>query len=160
MKQKNEYMEEHIGFATGDIILLNENYYSDDARGWLIDHMEKNGSRLYEPVTEEEDARLNDYYMNTDSQDDEGDEFMKMPDDIKDIYIRRYVYRVDKLIEESTLTGDYESIFFMDLTEGYRGMVLLDIRKGRAAPAPPRRSRRCCLRMPPTTRSSRTMFRS
>ena len=67
---------------------MDEKYYEEDLREWFIDHLEKYGKNLNEPVSEAEDAKLNSYYETMEpAQIGDFDWFLTMPEELKDIFI-------------------------------------------------------------------------
>ena len=74
------------------------------------------------PLTEEEKTYA--YYEDKDLN--AGDMYMKMPEDIRELTIRRFYGYLKKLV---VLGENYDSVFVMDVSDGYRGLNLLNADK-------------------------------
>lgn len=126
LEAQNVYMQEHINNSEKNFFLFDEQYDCDELRDWYIDCLEKKPSEMITPLTEDEEKRIYDYF---DIQDtDDGNIYLKMPEDIRELCVRRFYSLLDKLV---VLSDNYDSLFVMDVTEGSRGKILLDLKQGR-----------------------------
>ena len=124
LEAQNRHIEEIISTPENHFEILEEGVYEEYVREWYIDQMEKDSVDYTEEITEAELERLLEYEMEKDSF--EYDWYVRMPEDIRRSYIKSYLYNSSKRIMDNIKNGDINSLFFMDMTEGYRGMVLFD----------------------------------
>ena len=127
LEAQNSFIEERIDLALQNISLLDDNKFDDNAQGWLIDYLEKDGAMVNESLTEAEEDKLRKYFVGEDAFTNEW--FLALPEDIKQLYTRQFYLVFIRVIESAVLDSDYENLFFMDLTDGYQGLVLLDVKK-------------------------------
>ena len=127
LEAQNSFIEERIDLALQNISLLDDNKFDDNAQGWLIDYLEKDGAMVYESLSEAEEDELRKYFVGEDAFTNEW--FLALPEDIKQLYTRQFYLVFIRVIESAVLDSDYENLFFMDLTDGYQGLVLLDVKK-------------------------------
>ena len=127
LEAQNSFIEERIDLALQNISLLDDKQFDDNAQGWLIDYLEKDGAMVNESLTEAEEDELRKYFVGEDAFTNEW--FLALPEDIKQLYTRQFYLVFIRLIESAVLDSDYENLFFMDLTDGYQGLVLLDVKK-------------------------------
>ena len=127
LEAQNSFIEERIDLALQNISLLDDNKFDDNAQGWLIDYLEKDGAMVNESLTEAEEDKLRKYFVGEDAFTNEW--FLALPEDIKQLYTREFYLVFIRVIESAVLDSDYENLFFMDLTDGYQGLVLLDVKK-------------------------------
>ena len=127
LEAQNSFIEERIDLALQNISLLDDNKFDDNAQGWLIDYLEKDGTMVNESLTEAEEDKLRKYFVGEDAFTNEW--FLALPEDIKQLYTRQFYLVFIRVIESAVLDSDYENLFFMDLTDGYQGLVLLDVKK-------------------------------
>ena len=127
LEAQNSFIEERIDLALQNISLLDDNKFDDNAQGWLIDYLEKDGAMVNESLSEAEEDELRKYFVGEDAFTNEW--FLALPEDIKQLYTRQFYLVFIRVIESAVLDSDYENLFFMDLTDGYQGLVLLDAKK-------------------------------
>ncbi len=127
LEAQNSFIEERIDLALQNISLLDDNKFDDNAQGWLIDYLEKDGAMVYESLSEAEEDELRKYFVGEDAFTNEW--FLALPEDIKQLYTRQFYLVFIRVIGSAVLDSDYENLFFMDLTDGYQGLVLLDVKK-------------------------------
>ena len=124
LEAQNTFMEEHLDNSEKNFFLFEEEYDNDDLRDWYIDYLEKKPDEAVKPLTEEEENKVNDYLNSADLNN--GNYYLKTPEDIRELYIRRLYSVIEKLI----YFGDnYDSLFVIDVSEGCRGYNLLNINK-------------------------------
>ncbi|MBQ2581184.1 MAG: histidine kinase, partial [Ruminococcus sp.] len=127
LEAQNSFIEERIDLALQNISLLDDKQFDDNAQGWLIDYLEKDGAMVNESLSEAEEDELRKYFVGEDAFTNEW--FLALPEEIKQLYTRQFYLVFIRLIESAVLDSDYENLFFMDLTDGYQGLVLLDVKK-------------------------------
>ena len=127
LEAQNSFIEERIDLALQNISLLDDKQFDDNAQGWLIDYLEKDGAMVNESLSEAEEDELRKYFVGEDAFTNEW--FLALPEEIKQLYTRQFYLVFIRVIESAVLDSDYENLFFMDLTDGYQGLVLLDVKK-------------------------------
>ena len=124
LEAQNVFMKEHIENAKQNFFLFEDQYECNELWDWYIDYLEKKPDEAVKPLTEEEENKMYDYFNSVDLNN--GNYYLKTPEDIRELYIRRLYSFIEKLI----YFGDnYDSLFVIDVSEGYRGYNLLNINK-------------------------------
>ena len=124
LEAQNRHIEDIISAPENHFEILEEGVYEEYVRKWYIEQMEKDPVDYTEEITEEELERLLEYETEKDSFEYEW--YVRMPEDIRRLFIKSYLYNSSRRITENIKNGDIDSLFFMDMTEGYRGMVLFE----------------------------------
>ena len=86
LEAQNSFIEERINLALQNISLLDDNKFDDNAQGWLIDYLEKDGAMVNESLTEAEEDKLRKYFVGEDAFTNEW--LLALPEDIKQLYTR------------------------------------------------------------------------
>ena len=124
LEAQNVFMKEHIENAKQNFFPFEDQYECNELWDWYIDYLEKKPDEAVKPLTEEEENKMYDYFKSVDLNN--GNYYLKTPEDIRELYIRRLYSFIEKLI----YFGDnYDSLFVIDVSEGYRGYNLLNINK-------------------------------
>ena len=110
LEAQNSFIEERINLALQNISLLDDNKFDDNAQGWLIDYLEKDGAMVNESLTEAEEDKLRKYFVGEDAFTNEW--FLALPEDIKQLYTRQFYLVFIRVIESAVLDSDYENLFF------------------------------------------------
>ena len=125
LEAQNSHMEELLSDPENHFEFMNEKYYGEDIREWYIEQLEKGTVRDYsEELSEEELLLVLEYETRKDSF--EYDWYVDMPEDIRDIYMKQYLYNTSNHISDIIKTGNIDSLFLMDLTGDSAGTVLFD----------------------------------
>ena len=125
LEAQNSHMEELLSDPENHFEFMNEKYYGEDIREWYIEQLEKGRVRDYsEELSEEELLLVLEYETRKDSF--EYDWYVDMPEDIRDIYMKQYLYNTSNHISDIIKTGSIDSLFLMDLTGDSAGTVLFD----------------------------------
>jgi len=125
---QNNHMEELLSDPENHFEFMNEKYYGEDIREWYIEQLEKGTPEDYnEELSEEELLLVLDYEARMDSF--EYDWYVNMPETVRDIYMKQYLYNTSKRVSDIIKTGNIDSLFLMDLTGDSVGMVLFDCNK-------------------------------
>ena len=120
---QNNHMEELLSDPENHFEFMNEKYYGEDIREWYIEQLEKGTPEDYnEELSEEELLLVLDYEARMDSF--EYDWYVNMPETVRDIYMKQYLYNTSKRVSDIIKTGNIDSLFLMDLTGDSVGMVL------------------------------------
>ncbi|MBQ2580322.1 MAG: hypothetical protein II574_01690, partial [Ruminococcus sp.] len=67
LEAQNSFIEERIDLALQNISLLDDNKFDDNAQGWLIDYLEKDGAMVNESLSEAEEDELRKYFVGEDA---------------------------------------------------------------------------------------------
>ena len=78
LEAQNSFIEERIDLALQNISLLDDNKFDDNAQGWLIDYLEKDGAMVNESLTEAEEDKLRKYFVGEDAFTNEW--FLALPE--------------------------------------------------------------------------------
>ena len=125
---QNNHMEELLSDPENHFEFMNEKYYGEDIREWYIEQLEKGTPEDYnEELSEEELLLVLDYEARMDSF--EYDWYVNMPETVRDIYMKQYLYNTSKRVSDIIKTGNIDSLFLMDLTGDSLGTVLFDCKK-------------------------------
>ena len=129
LESQNTFMEERIELAYKNIFSLAGETNRDEAAKWMVEYLEENGSDVMKSLTEQEEAQLSEHLMSENAYTN--DWFVALPEDIKQLYMRMHYPAYMRVIKTAMLADNYNSLFFIDVTEGHKGLVLMDIKKGR-----------------------------
>ena len=88
LEAQNSFIEERIDLALQNISLLDDNKFDDNAQGWLIDYLEKDGAMVNESLTEAEEDKLRKYFVGEDAFTNGW--FLALPEDIKQLYTSQF----------------------------------------------------------------------
>jgi len=128
LEAQNSHMKELLSDPENHFEFMNEKYYEEDIREWYIEQLGKGTVEDYsEEISEEEMLLVLEYETRKDSF--EYDWYVNMPEDVKVPYMKQYLYNTWKHVSDTIKTGNIDSLFLMDLTGDFAGIVLFDCNK-------------------------------
>ena len=128
LEAQNSHIEELLSDPENHFEFMNEKYYGEDIREWYIEQLEKGTVGDYsEELSEEELIRVLEYETRKDSY--EYGWYVNMPDEIRDTYMKQYLYNTSNYVSDTIEMGNIDSLFLMDLTGDSLGTVLFDCNK-------------------------------
>ncbi len=126
LEAEKKHMQEMMKEPYSHFPFLEEGI-SPRVQEWFLSQPEQEIIDYSNDLNEEEFIRLNDYGDET-AEDYKYEWYANMPEDIRLLYLRWYFYYMKVAIRNEFRNANVDSIFIMDLKEGFQGLVFFDYR--------------------------------
>ena len=126
LEAEKKHMQEMMKEPYSHFPFLEEGV-TPEIQEWFLSQPEKEIIDYSNDLNEEEYIRFSEYGDET-AEDYKFEWYANMPEDIRQLYLRWYFYYMKVAIRNEFRNANVDSIFIMDLKEGFQGLVFFDYR--------------------------------
>ena len=128
LEAQNDHIEDSMTNTLSYIPFVSGEVLDQESKDWMFQHMEEYRIDLKSDETDELSEKQKEY-LNADNKY-EYSWFKNMPEDLRYIYIKQYLSGTKNILYNNISNSSFDSMFIMDMLPQYRGLILIDFKKG------------------------------